>query len=274
MERLTKRGILNLAAVLLITTLITQVAGNSAMADEPVVSTEVKRTRTKGPKHSSLQFLRDNRVFMRAQLDRLSLMTTVTRDGEARLIDDRMLRLQEMAAAIAAARDTVDIEAATTTRRELLDSVTRLGELESQLGLIENLLGEQRVRLQFLEEDFLGQQHTALVILVRGLPADKAPEGIVLTEDDEVLNVPLTAAQQASLRQGGVAQIFHRFVEPRDHLYTVGFAGAAWSAVPAVEVSVTTDRDRITFLELDLDQLEPESSAMPANGLVAKVWQR
>ena len=240
-------------------------------ADDVTVHTEVKREKTKGPKHQSLKFLRDNRVFMRGQLDRLRLMTTLTRDGQAEMIDDRMLRLQALAAAIAAARDTVDVEAAATVRRELLDSVMRLGELESQLGLMENLLAEQKQRLQILDEDFLGQQETALVILLRGLPDGDSPEGIVLTEGHDVLNVALTADQQNSLRNGGVAQIYHRFVEPRDHVYGVAFAGEAWTTTAPVEVPVTTDRDRITFVELDLSGLVPQPGDI---GLVAKVWQR
>ncbi len=247
-------------------------AGAANPPDEEVtVHTEVKREKTKGPKHQSLKFLRDNRVFMRGQLDRLRLMTTLTRDGQAEMIDDRMLRLQELAAAIAAARDTVDVEAAATARRNLLDSVTRLGELENQLGLMENLLVDQKQRLQILEEDFLGQQETALVILLRGLPDGQAPQGVVLTEGNDVLNVPLTTAQQVSLRNGGVAQIYHRFVEPRDHVYGVAFAGEAWASTAPVEVPVTTDRDRITFVELDLSGLAPQPGDI---GLVAKVWQR
>lgn len=238
---------------------------------EPGVRTEVKRDKTRGLKHPSLQFLRDNRVFLRAQLDRLSLLTTSTHQGRAELIDERMLRLQELAAAIAAARDTVDTETAATARRGLLDSVAQLGELESQLGLMDDLLADQKTRLQVLEEDFLGHQETALVVLVRGLPESAAPEAIILSEDNEVLRVPLSVTQRASLRQGGVAQIAHRLVEPRDHLYSVAFAGADWSAAPAVPVPVTAARDRITFVELDLSRLAPTAAA---GGLSARVWQR
>ncbi|MCP4573441.1 MAG: hypothetical protein GY838_13880 [bacterium] len=238
---------------------------------EPAVRTEVKREEAAAPKHSSLRFLRDNRVFIRGQLDRLRLLTTLTREGEAELLDERLLGLQELAAAIAAARDTVAVETATTARRELLDSVARLTELDSQLALMENLAAEQKTRLQILESDFLGQQETALVILVRGLPENQAPGGIVLSENNEILNVPLTATQQTALRQGGVAQVYHRFVEPRDHIYSVSFSGADWVGVPPVEIPVTAARDRITFVELDLSHLGP---AAPTTGLLAKVWQR
>jgi len=248
-------------------------AAFAAVADdgEPTVRTEVERDKAKAPKHTSLQFLRDNRVFIRAQLDRLRLMTTTTREGRAEALDDRLLRLQELADAIAAARDTVAVETAVTARRELLDSVSRLTELDDQLALMEDLALAQKTRLRILEEDFLGVQETALVILVRGMPAKDSPQGIVLTEDNDVLTVPLSADQQTSLRRGGVAQIFHRFVEPRDHVYGVGFTGEAWAEVAAVEVPVSAARDRITFVELDLSSLAPEA---PATGLIAKVWRR
>ena len=76
--------------------------------DEVVETIEVKRTETKRAKHESLQFLKDHRVFLRAQLDQLRLKVTRVHEGKAKLIDQRYLMLREMAAAIAAARDTVD----------------------------------------------------------------------------------------------------------------------------------------------------------------------
>jgi len=242
-----------------------------AAASEPVATTEVKRNEAKDVDYPSLQFLRDNRVFVRGQLDRLRLMTTFNEEAGAQMLDDRLLRLQEMAVAIAAARDTVGDEEAALARRELLDSVTQLGELDQQLVLMETLAGDQRLRLQELEADFLGNQETAIVILVRGLPSDNTPGGITLSEDNTVLQVPLTAAEQTSLRQGGVAQIFHRFVEPRAHVYKVGFQGPAWDALPGIEVPVNAARDRITFVELDLSRL---SVASADHGLAARVWQR
>lgn len=244
-------------------------------AEEPQpameVTTEVKREKDRKTKHESLRFLRDHRVFLRAQMDRLSLLTSLSERGKATMIDDRMLRLQQLAAAIAAARDTVDVEEAATARRDLLDSVERLGELDAQLVLMEALLADQKGRLRVLEEDFLGHQETALVILVRGLPDQDSPAGLILTEDRRTLEVLLTADQQVSLRQGGVAQVFHRFVEPRDHLFEVGFAGAGWDEVPTAQVPVTAARDRITFVELDLNALRPDPVDV---GLQARVWVR
>jgi len=250
---------------------------NASSVEAGVVSpdinttTEVERANPQEKVHTSLRFLHDNRVFIRSELDRLQVLTIFNSQGEAAILDDRLLRLQELADAIAAARDTVDVEASATARRGLLASVTELGDLEKQLGLMEALVVDHRQRLQILEADFLGQQETALVILVRGLPDHNRPAGMTIVEENERHTVPLTSGQQNSLAQGGVAQVFHRYVEPRDHVYTVAFDGEAWRDMAPIEISVSALRDRITFLELDLTNLAPDS---PGSGLQAKVWQR
>jgi hypothetical protein len=231
---------------------------------------EVKRAEVKDPRHSSLRFLRDNRNFLRAQLDQLRLQTTRT-TADALPLDARYLRLKEMSAAIAAARDSAAAESLLTAQRDLLESVTQLGELEMELNAIEDLLALQRERLLWLEQDFLGRQETALVILLKGMTNAQTPSAIVVGEEDEVLRVELSEAQRASLIQGGIAQIYHEFVEPRTHAIAVSFAGAAWDSVPPVEVTFETARDRITFLELDAAALR---RGAPAGGLRTQVWYR
>lgn len=240
-------------------------------ADEPRIGTELKRADVPQGKHPSLQFLRDNRMFIRGQLDRLRLLTTRTTGGEATPLDPRLLRLQELAAAVAAARDTVADATLSLARRDLLDSVTRLGELEARLDLMADLAADQRQRLGELEADYLGRQETALVVLVRGLPADAVPAGLVLGEQGTYHAVDLDPTDRKALRRGGVAQVLHRYVEPRDHLYSLAFTGAGWDSLPAVAVPVAAARDRITFLELDLSRLDP---AAPARGLDARTWER
>jgi hypothetical protein len=239
--------------------------------EETVETIEVKNRKLDEPDHPSLRFLRDNRVFLRAQLDRLRLETRHDRRGEAWALDPRYLRLKEMAAAIAAARDTVDSTGVDLERRHLLTSVTGLGDLESQLDLMDSLLSDQRQRLLWLEEDFLGRQETALVVLVRGHSGGHSPTGLVLAEEHTTLHVDLTPAQQASLQRGGIVQIDHRLVEPRDHVLTVGFTGPAWAEADIAAVEVAAPRDRLTFLELDLATLDP---AQPGGLLTARVWQR
>lgn len=234
-----------------------------------VETIEVKRADTEEPKHTSLKFLKDNRVFIRAQLDLLRVQTTRTRTEQAQLIDQRYLLLQQMSAAIAAARDTVSAESLLTAQRQLMTSVTQLGELEQQLSLVEGLLAEHRARLLALEQDFLGHQETALVIVMKGFVGKPAPSAIVITEDSDVVRVELTPEQRASLAQGGIAQIYHEFVEPRAHAFTVGFEGEGWPA--AIPVTVDATRDRLTFLGLDLTRLDSSREAM---GLLTDVWYR
>jgi hypothetical protein len=231
---------------------------------------EVKRADTRGPKHESLKFLRDNRVFLRAQLDRLRLQIT-REDGGAQIIDERFLRLQELSAAIAAASDTIRTGQELAARRDLMQSVTQLGEIETELTLMETLLAEQQRRLIALETDFLGHQETALVIVMRGLAGKHAPAAITIEEDNDVVRVELTPGQRLSLEQGGIAQVFHEFVEPREHVFAVRFEGDAWAGAAPLPVSVEAARDRLTFLELDLSRLDPKQDAL---GLLITTWYR
>lgn len=253
------------------TSATTPAAGGSE-EERTVETIEVKRTDEKGPKHPTLRFLKDHRVFIRAQLDRLRTQTKRVRSGEAELLDERYLRLKDLAEAITAARDTVAAERRLAAGRDTLSSVAELAELEAQLDLIERLLADQRRRLLTLEEDFLGHQETALVILVKGLTGKSdVPESIVLSKEDEVIRVALTPAQRASLAQGGIAQVYHRFVEPRAHAFAVTFTGEAWTDAEPATVTVEAARDRITFLELDLTHLEPRAAS---SGLQTLVWHR
>lgn len=254
---------------------VPQAAADPAPAGDPdalsVETTEVKTRKAKELDHASLRFLRDNRDFLRAQLDRLRLETRRERRGAAEDLDPRHLRLREMAAAIAAARDTVDREGAALDRRELLASVAQLGDLELQLDLMDSLLVDQGRRLGWLEADFLGRQETALVVLVRGTPRQPAPTGLVLTEEGESLHVELGAEQRASLARGGIIQIDHRLIEPRAHDLTVSFTGEDWEGRPGTVVQVQAPRDKLTFLELDLSGLDPDPAAA---ALAVEVWQR
>lgn len=236
-----------------------------------VESIEVKRAETKEPKHTSLKFLRDNRVFIRAQLDLLKVQVTRSRVDQAQLLDQRYLNLKQMSAAIAAARDTVSAESLLTAQRGLMTSVTQLGELETQMVTMEQLLAEHRVRLLAIEQDFLGHQETALVVLMKGFSGKHAPAAIVIAEDGDVVRVELTPEQRTSLEQGGIAQVYHEFVEPREHVYTVSFEGTGWSIAHSVPVTVDAARDRLTFLGLDLSRLDPNHGAM---GLLTDVWYR
>ncbi len=246
-------------------------AGDDPETGTVVETNEVKRAKHKEAKHESLRFLRDNRVFIRAQLDRLRLQTTLVRTDDAKVLDERYLRLKEMSEAIAAARDTVRARQRLASERELLESVTELAKLEAELAEMEKLLADQRQRLLLLEEDFLGHQQTALVVVVKGLTGKDVPASIIFAEDNDIVRFDLTDEQRTSLGSGGIAQIYHEFVEPREHVYQVSFAGASWNEASALTVPVEAMRNRLTFLELDLTRLDRNANA---HGLETNIWYR
>ena len=238
---------------------------------ETVERTEVKTRKAKKLDHDSLRFLRDNRDFLRAQLDRLRLETKVERRGSADALDSRYLKMQEMAAAIAAARDTVDHAGAELERQQLMASVAELRGLEMQLDMMDSLLTDQGLRLTWMEEDFLGRQETSLVVLVRGEIGETAPDGLVLTDGEESLRVDLDQTQRASLAQGGIVQVDHRLVEPRAHTIAIALTGEMWDGRDETIVLVDAPRDKMTFLELDLSALD---ARQPEVALGVDVWQR
>jgi hypothetical protein len=243
------------------------VAGVSA--DSVIETLEVKREELKAPEHESLRFLKDHRVFVRSQLDRLRTQVTREHTSTAEILDARYLKLKEMSDAIAAAQDTIGGEQARAAQQSLLLSVTELGKLEASLDLMDSLLVDERTRLLWLEKDFLGHQETALVIVIRGLPAHDLPAGISIAEDGDVTHVAFTDADRASLAQGGIAQIYHEFVEPRTHALQVKLEGGAWDTRPASVATLEAQRDRLTFLELDLS-----SAGTTLSSLNTRVWYR
>jgi len=246
-----------------------QTAGRTASSDSVIETLEVKREEIKAPEHESLRFLKDHRVFVRAQLDRLRTQVTREHTSTAEILDARYLKLQEMSAAIAAAQDTVGSDEARAAQQSLLCSVTELGKLETTLDRMDSLLVDERARLLWLEKDFLGHQETALVIVIRGLPAKDVPSSISIAEEGEITHVPLSDADRASLAKGGIAQIYHEFVEPRTHALQVKLEGGAWDTRPASVITLDAPRDRLTFLELDLS-----SAATTLSSLNSRVWYR
>jgi len=237
-------------------------AAASPQAQDPTVEIEVKKAKIDALENGSLRFLRENRDFLRAQLDRLRQVRREL-NGGASALNARDLLLRELMAGIEAGEDSLARERALVAQRELMQSVSELGELESQLDRLEVLLGGQSGRLDQIEADYAGRQRTALLILVQNFPQQDGPERIILEDEDSMRwEVSLSAEQREALRAGGAAQILHEFVEPRRLHFSLRFAGSGYDARPAVAVDVDPARDRINLLSIDLARLDPSSEAL------------
>lgn len=244
--------------------------------DEPeaeagtVTEVRIERQRPKKHKHPTLQFLRENKDFIRARYDRMR-EKLVTREGEAGPIDPRFLAYRDLLASASVSRDSAGGAEVARQRHELFASITELGVLESQLDLMDRQLAAQRDRLAVLQEDFTGRQRTALVVVLSGWSAAAAPEAVTIAlEQLEPVTVTLDAAQRATLERGGVVEVFHGFVEPREQVVELRLGGTAWSAHPTGFVTLEPERDRILMLRLDLSGASPEGGAPT---IQATAWQ-
>jgi hypothetical protein len=243
----------------------------SVLSQGPGQEVEVERVKPANGKHPSLRFLKENRDFLRAQLDLLR-QTVLEREGNVDLLSDRHLLFQEMLSAILAAQDTVATEQDRMDQWELLASVRDLADLEAQLDLMQLLLDEQQNRLVQLEADFVGRQETALVILLRGYPEEDGPAAVIFAEEGQsTLRVPLSEGDRAALRAGGVAQVFHEFVEPREHRWSITFEGDGWSERAPDPLVLEPARDRMTFVQLELGPLRPSG---PEVATLTTVWEK
>lgn len=228
----------------------------------------VERVKPEKTKLSTLRFLTENKDFLRSQLDRLR-QAARERDGDADPIDPRYLTYRQMLRDQDAARDAIASWEA-DEERELLTRISELASLESELDAMEQMLDEQSGRLDDLEADFVGRQHTQLVVLVRGYPAAADVDAIEIVEDGGGrVTVLLDDVERHSLREGGIAQIYHEFVEPREQTFEVVLQGAAWPETSSGYLTFTPERGRLGFLELDLSSLEATSGAI---GIHATRW--
>ncbi len=243
-------------------------APSPARAQEPAPVT-VERERPRKEKLPTLRFLKENRDFIRARYD-LMRQKPGGGTGDAGDLDPRFLAYQEMLRDALAARDSVAAADDSLARRQLLASITELGGLEQQLDLMDRLLAAQRTRLGVLQADFTGRQQTALLVVLSGYPAGATVERVSVTlEDGDTLTVALTDEHRASLRQGGVVQVFHGFVEPREQAVEVAIAGDRWPAGDAGYLTLDPARDRLTLLRLDLSTVQP---ARGAASIQAQTW--
>jgi hypothetical protein len=191
---------------------------------------------------------------------------------EAEGIDPRLLDFQKMLDEIRAAQDSANAGDERARARALLQSVQDLAELEREMDRMEKLLGDQEARLARLAEDFVGEQRTTLVVVLTGVPRRGSPKTVILeTEDGDAAHIGLTEPDRLSLAAGGAAELLHELVEPRRQTLAISFEGDGWTQSVPYEVVVEPERDRMTFLELDLEGADP---AAPGTDVAAKTWTR
>ncbi len=242
-----------------------------AAADIPdaAEAVTVERVKPKRAKHPTLSFLKANRDFIRARYDLLHEEPAAKDEGAAP-IDPRYLDYQRLLADATSARDSVSSTEEARRRQELLASITDLGKLESQLDQMDRLLADQRGRLGVLQADFTGHQRTALVVVASGWPANAAFDRLsVRLEDGSSFDIELGVEQRESLAKGGVVQVFHEFVEPREQFLEVALGAGPSPAGDSGYVTLEPARDRITMLRLDLSGVSPEQGAP---SIRASVW--
>jgi hypothetical protein len=246
---------------LAITLVLAVSAGIAAPASaQKVTEIKVEKVKPKKQKHSTLRFLKDNRDFIRERLDLLRQSTT-ERGSSADELDPRFLAYQKMLQDILGAEDAVAAAQEERNRMALLESVSELAALEAQLDLIDSLLAGQRERLSIIQADFTGMQRTELIVLLSGYPQKVSLTDVTIKiEDGTVVQVPLTPEQQQSLATGGIAQIYHGFVEPREQIIEIVLQGDAWPGGDVGYVDLNPEWDRLTFLRLDLSGVNASGS--------------
>ena len=221
---------------------------------------KVETVKPKKEKIPSLHFLKENRDFFRGRMDVIR-QTPHDVDDTVVSVDERFLAYERMLADLTAARDTLTVERVAEAERIFLASITELGELEAYLDLLQQILAEQETRLWNLQEDFLGRQTTALVVVVRGLPNDP-PDAVHITDGyGESIRIDLSREQKTSLVHGGILQVFHNFVEPRVQTWEFFFTGGKWTTDHKAFLSFEPTRNKMTFLELDLADASPQDGA-------------
>ena len=245
------------------------VDSTGAALDPVVTEVRVERLRPRKERVPTLRFLKENRDFIRARFDLLR-EKPLDRSASAEDIDPRFMAYRRTLAEILAARDSVAVAEEARNRRELFESVTDLGRLEAQLDEMEKLLADQRGRLGVLQEDFTGRQQTALMIVLAGQPRDASITQIgIALEGGGVLSVPVSAGQIESLRRGGILQLSHGLIEPRQQVLEIVLTGDRWPQGDSCFVTLDPPRDRLSVLKLDLSRLAVGSGA---GSVTASTW--
>jgi hypothetical protein len=232
---------------------------------------EIQRLEEKEPKVETLRFLKENRDFFRAQLDLLRLTFGDRYFGEGGNLDPRSLMFQELLAKARAQEDSSTAYANRDRSRTALESVTELAELENELLVMEEMLLEQRKRLSLLEQDYQIHQETALIVLLAGVPSTGVPDEVVFCEEGgDTYRVSLTSLDRSALAEGGLAQLVHAFVEPRELRFRVSIEGEGWSGSSDHPIVIEPERDKLNFLQIDLSSL----GSSPEAAIPTRTWVR
>jgi hypothetical protein len=239
-------------------------------ASEPVVTAvRIERVKPARERYPTMRFLKANRDFIRSRIDLLR-ERALPEAGDAAAIDPRFLAYRQMIADANASNDSLTRAQDLSRRWELFSNINDLGRLEDQLDLMDRQLADQKARLGQLQRDFTGRQLTSLAVVLSGFPAAGELAGVTLIfEPGDTLNLPLSADVCQSLRQGGMLELCHRLVEPREQTLAVSLQGGHWDASGPGYVVLDPQRDQLSFLRLDLATAKPSEGA---SSMAASRW--
>ncbi|MBM4116884.1 hypothetical protein FJ251_03950 [bacterium] len=245
--------------------LLALLAGAAGVAHaEAPAPVRVERKASDAGETPTLRWLNANRDFLRARLDLLR-QRALPASGEAAALDERSLLLARLLGEIDAARDSLRIESALLADSSAA-SLGALGELAARLDRFDALLDGQSRRLATLDSLLAGEQETALLVLLKGLPPALEPTSLTIHDrDGDSWQVTLGEAERAALRRGGLVEVLHEYVEPRLHRLEFAFGGGG-----RLSVAAQTPRDRLTLLQLDLGALDSEADL---SAVTATIWQ-
>lgn len=236
---------------------------------ETITTVKVERVKPKREKLPTLRFLKANRDFIRARFDRLRQESRTEAAG-AGAVDARFLEYRRLLAEIAASKDSVAAASEARERAALFASVSDLATLERELDQMERLLESQRARLGVLQADFAGRQRTELDVLVTGGVLAGVVDSVVVTlEDGSRVSAGLDDTQRASLKRGGVLEVFRGLIEPREQVLEIAVHGEGWTLAGPGYVTLEPTRDQLTFLKLDLSQAHPSRGLA---SVIAGTW--
>jgi len=214
---------------------------------------EIQRVKPERLQKPTLRFLHENLQFLRARLDPLREVREIEtqRIGE---LDPSLLRYLALGRSLAAdEQQRADLKVNGADREALLRSVSALAAFEEELDRMSALLDSATARVAILEEDFLERQETVLLCLVRGGSGPLPDQITMRSEDGRAASVSIDAADARVLRNGGMIQVWHDFLEPREQTLQLS-VGSSTRGTDIGYMRLDPARDRLNVLEIDLSQ--------------------